>query len=1613
MTSAFFSTGIFLASPGSKASKLSSINTTENIQASDTKIHMTYQGIPTIQSWWNAQWTYRQLVNFTEPGLMDRLNDPENVYMTFATGIAHNNSIRLALFNSSTSSWNEIPSQVWNATFYASTSFYSSCTIFFFLNMTKGTTDTYYVYYDPVINTKTTYVNHIYLRGYNDTAITADTTNPSFKSFYYNNNTKPTYSHINSIQIIVNNNTAVPRAKICLVPTVRAGSDWGGPSQSIYSAIQGSTDALSLANKDWESVGELALQAANDTNVDGSGALEWERLNVGPDNPAEAWDGHGKITVLANGPLFCQFKIQTTDGAYNNAVPTTTTWINGGYIDAWNASVVADTVNRGNDGYTSPGGSQVCNVGGVGYTKYNITYSVYYQQATSSQMFSRIDLSIGAFPQRGTAASHYYAANARYTYNTGVCFKNYGDWPHIVQIVATNTSTLAQNSKSWNGSKYGLYTMGLSARKCDYPLEPWTCWWDSNNVAPTIGLMAVTNSIGWQVLSLAVTGIGPNSLLQQILPEGLQGGLYQIPNGVIMSYTYYTMTSPGGSNYTSVRDMSRRLNKPAIVYIANKELFSHNAIFVHVQDHSGQTALGTEVQLWQGVAKLNDTFVNSVGNVTMTRIPDGTYSLFVLFTTGTTTYTAYTTSITLVHATTRYYYRTITASIANLTINLRNKAENNAAIPGAQIRILNSTNNNTILQGLTDQVGNPITFRLYSNVSSGNTPYRIQVYYGGILRVINITQNPYPLSGNTVLNLGVAIDTTTITIQSSDLYVNFGATYSLTFTYHKSSDVNIKYLPSQVNVSTNYQSGFWRNGTDYIWSKNSSTGVVSMQLFSGALLKLNHTGVFGIYLYASNNTVEQAILQEFIVVNALATKVEVFFNGANVTSSTNGNFNYTQVITIRVRYYTTNPIGNLTTGNSTSIKLTDGKTVWTNCTNTTIPYYIFTLNSSYFNPQSSYTFKITCTSPTTSTQIFALTIFPRNIQTSLKTSSFTTMTPQLGHNPTITANWTNVVTIYVQFHDDLNKKYISTSTAGLSVYALIGMSIVNATTSNGTEWRIDIDTQTAPLVVGGTTLIAIRSTAPGVYQLAEFLFNLYTKPIATTADYLVNGKNQTKLATTTFQLGSSIQIIATERTWTGSIVSVSTVSISYYNATNPAQATIVKNATTMINGSYYIPVLLDTNTFYAQNQFFYLQIEKTNYTSIVLTIPVRVNPIPVIVSVFSNGASTGSDTMPPTNINDNFNFTISLNATNYSSKFLKSVKYLRVTLNVPYLEQTFNMSTSGNGIYWIMLSAPGYADKFSVTVQIYVPQNQSAIQLQYDIKTTYTFYIQTVVPTNSGIPVWVFWLVFGGLVAMAAWFILYQVRFKYPPLVRKIHDLKRSVARGRIASRIPKQKVKTREENIFQVYAKQINEYGFLQTRDSRYAARAAGYAPIPDQSISLEFEMPAIDKAEIEALEFQAPKVSGKAPTKQYIALEAPAAPAPAPSIPRPLTKPAPLKPGARPVAPIKPVKPAGMKPQAKPSIKALPKPAAPLPKVAVASALPSPAVGAETTKPENLYQDLVLLEQKRYKAERSLRDLDAKHSRGTISDEEYEEYGVKIKESLDKLKENIAQLRRKMLSF
>ena len=101
-----------------------------------------------VDLWWNYSWGFRREINVTELNYVDRVNDTAIVNLTFDNGHCANNSIRVLYYNQTTSSWVEVPSQVENVTYYPGGSYIENCRLVFLVNVTKGGTSTYYVYYN-------------------------------------------------------------------------------------------------------------------------------------------------------------------------------------------------------------------------------------------------------------------------------------------------------------------------------------------------------------------------------------------------------------------------------------------------------------------------------------------------------------------------------------------------------------------------------------------------------------------------------------------------------------------------------------------------------------------------------------------------------------------------------------------------------------------------------------------------------------------------------------------------------------------------------------------------------------------------------------------------------------------------------------------------------------------------------------------------------------------------------------------------------------------------------------------------------------------------------------------------------------------------------------------------------------------------------------------------------------------------------------------------------------------------------------------------------------------------------------------------------------------------
>ncbi|MHA1848045.1 MAG: hypothetical protein ACTSXU_10400 [Promethearchaeota archaeon] len=1569
--------------------KKSNITNIIGQEKSDTVITKNWEAIETLSEWWDNNWLYRKKIIFTEPGLMDRDRDPLNIFITFSGFEAHENSLRLTFFRND-STWVEVDSQVWNATIVSNgtDNFYSSCTLMFFLNIIKGDTEIYYLYYDPSISTPAAYTDHITVKAVNSPDITDDTNMPSVQ---YANGT--TQLNVDAFDIIVDNDYSTPQSEVALVDTERGASDWGGPSCSIIRAEYNDADTLNINGLQWMSVGEMALDAIGYDSVNNvpNGFSGSYRANVGPDNPAEAWDGNGKVEVVEDGPLFTKIKIQTTDGAYQ--LSSGTNW----WQDNLGGAISADSVTRDN--------------GAAGYIKYNITYTFYYYGPST---FVAIDLDFGAFPQRGAVGSGYPIENAGYQ-DTFVYFKNYGDWPHLMQLVsASNSTPTLQNMKSWYGTKYGYFQEYIDNKRRDYPLEPWTAWWDNASGSdPSIGMMAITDGVGWEVLSLAVPGIGNNSLLQQILPEGHQGDQFLISNGTIMRYNYFLMTTAHGTNDTQIRDMARRVNKPVNVSISDTELFEHNSLFIHVNDIDGNTALETYVRVFNSLSvKINDSIVSSSGNVTFQRLPDGTYTVEVYFFTDNLgrEYVANRETIVMNHLIQRSYFRNYNSNLANLSLNVVNWARNNELLTGAQVRIKNSSTGGIIEQNIT--WNGAINFRLYASLS---TTYNVEIWYGGTNRTMNVSTTQ-ALSSNRVINIGVQVETTAITMVFQNDSIGFGENFTMRFYFHKSSDINEKYMVQNISISSEFDSDYWAKAGNFDWSFNPSTNITEINITSGFSSRLNDSGVFEVYIHVENESVESSVEKIFIVVGNRPTGIQVVVNNTDITSQAYAEFQFTSSINITVYYYTTIPsLVNITNDANVTMVNETGHT-WT--LSPVGSGYVIIIDSTALSPSSKYSFTITCTNQSTETQIFKFNLFPRDVSTDLivEDSSF----HLISDGDMISVNWSDQVEFYCKYNDTLNNVLITNPST--SVIALVGNATLNATlVSNVTGyWRFLLNTSHLPVLVGGTTLVTFRASLVN-YQLSEFTFNLYTRPIEMKLTYTVN--NQSLQELDDVYLSQNLTFSMSVSTWNDLPILDASVVLSYENNTGSKEE-IRRTAMHQSGGNYSLSIPLDLNTFYGgRNQFFYLYVEKDNYTAIIKDIVVKVNPIQVD-TIHLSGVNESSDTVV-VSVGQSFDLAISFKNNITGNVFSENVDDFIIEMSSAAYGIHQLEYDNETGKFHIILKAPYQNGTIPITIYITAPPE---LERQYQFDEKIVIYVQ-VEKAGGGVDPIVFWIVFSALIVVSVYFVLYQVRFKYPPMIRKIHDLKRAVVRGKKPEKIRLQNIQNREENIFWEFAKTLNKYSFLQTRDSKYAAKSRGYAPLPDESIELDFEMPALEH----------PSPVGEMKPATQVELKKPLSKEP----PRKLPKPGEALPVSKAPAKVKgklPAKTAAVSPSKEPVVKKVVRPIsskAAQPKSTLAKPPVTPRAAPSTRMPrvktpppspkptprhisskgtlstENLYQQLVMLEQKRYKAERSLRELNAKHNRGQLTEKDFNEYEAKIKASLDKIKSQITELRRRMLAL
>ncbi|MGQ9721670.1 MAG: hypothetical protein ACUVXA_10160 [Candidatus Jordarchaeum sp.] len=141
-------TAIPLISPNNQSSFPLQANTFANTPIFNPITPISKDNPQPVDLWWNTSWCFRKEVNITEPGYVNRVNEPYELSgITFPSGHCHKNSIRVLYYNHITANWVEVPVQIQNPD-PPSGDIITSCDLIFPVNVTAGGTSTYYVYYN-------------------------------------------------------------------------------------------------------------------------------------------------------------------------------------------------------------------------------------------------------------------------------------------------------------------------------------------------------------------------------------------------------------------------------------------------------------------------------------------------------------------------------------------------------------------------------------------------------------------------------------------------------------------------------------------------------------------------------------------------------------------------------------------------------------------------------------------------------------------------------------------------------------------------------------------------------------------------------------------------------------------------------------------------------------------------------------------------------------------------------------------------------------------------------------------------------------------------------------------------------------------------------------------------------------------------------------------------------------------------------------------------------------------------------------------------------------------------------------------------------------------------
>lgn len=368
---------------------------------------------------------------------------------------------------------------------------------------------------------------------------------------------------------------------------------------------------------------------------------------------------------------------------------------------------------------------------------------------------------------------------------------------------------------------------------------------------------------------------------------------------------------------------------------------------------------------------------------------------------------------------------------------------------------------------------------------------------------------------------------------------------------------------------------------------------------------------------------------------------------------------------------------------------------------------------------------------------------------------------EINATQTISRDVNQVLNITVFYRDDLTSQHLSN--ASLTVRSNEYTYFLDET---GNQYNYSLNTND-PLLGEGITIVTIIAILNN-YQPRSFQFYIKVSKRASDISLYLNSDPKTIDPVLSLTFGKPLNITVL---YSDNLTHISGATVRLINKNDP---TDFYDLSEYVAYNQYT-LLLDTSVLKVGVNLFTIIANRSNYQTKTLSLRITLNKISTVIS------TTTGERLFSIKPNEPFMLSIELNDVDFGGRITNAIVTYRWAYGQGNLTDADN-----NGIYEVELTnIPAGTYEIIITAS-------AGDDYSFDV---YRITISVETETTPDFTI-LFILLAGGLVALVTAFTLYQVRFKYPPLIRKSRKLRKKITKGKKTK--PVKDITTRDDLIKQ-----------------------------------------------------------------------------------------------------------------------------------------------------------------------------------------------------------------------